>query len=99
MRHINAVYTQRFNRIHGFDGQVFRGRSKSIVVARDSYLLQPVRYLHRNPLRAGVTDHLDEYPWTSHNGYVSSAKKTARPAASWGDGKTTSEKPGTAEAI
>jgi putative transposase len=75
MRHINGVYTQRFNRTHGFDGQLFRGRFKSIVVGGESYLLELVRYIHRNPLRAGVAEHLEAYPWTSHNGYVSSAKK------------------------
>ena len=50
MRHINGVYTQRFNRTHGFDGQLFRGRYKSIIVDGDSYLLQLVRYIHRNPV-------------------------------------------------
>lgn len=75
MRHINGVYTQRFNRTHGFDGQLFRGRFKSILVDGDRYLLQLVRYIHRNPLRDGVADHLEEYPWSSHIGYLSSAKK------------------------
>ena len=50
MRHINGVYTQRFNRGHGCDGQLFRGRYKSILIDADSYLLQLVRYIHRNPL-------------------------------------------------
>jgi len=71
MRHINAVYTQRFNRAHGFDGQLFRGRFKAIVVHGDEYLLQLVRYIHRNPLRAGIVDRLGEYQWSSHNGYLS----------------------------
>jgi REP element-mobilizing transposase RayT len=75
MRHINGVYTQRFNRTHGLDGQLFRGRYKSIIVDGDSYLLQLVRYIHRNPLRAGVADAIHEYPWSSHSGYLSSAKK------------------------
>jgi len=75
MRHINGVYTQRFNRTHGFDGQLFRGRYKSVIVDGDSYLLQLVRYIHRNPVRAGVTNHMHEYPWSSHKGYLSSAKK------------------------
>jgi len=69
------VYTQRFNRTHGFDGQLFRGRYKSIIVDGDSYLLQLVRYIHRNPLRAGVADAIHKYPWSSHKGYLSSAKK------------------------
>ena len=75
MRHINGVYTQRFNRVHGYDGQLFRGRYKSIIVGGDSYLLQLVRYIHRNPRKAGITDRADEYPWSSHKGYLSSARK------------------------
>lgn len=74
MRHINGVYTQRFNRKHGFDGQLFRGRYKSILIDADSYLLQLVRYIHRNPVKAGIAT-LDNYPWSSHKGYLSIAKK------------------------
>jgi len=75
MRHIDGVYTQRFNRIHGCDGQLFRGRYKSILLDAESYLLQLVRYIHRNPLRAGLTERLDRYAWSSHTGYVSKSKK------------------------
>ncbi len=35
MRHINGVYTQRFNKIHGYDGHLFRGRYKSILIDAD----------------------------------------------------------------
>jgi REP element-mobilizing transposase RayT len=75
MRHLNGVYTQRYNRSHHCDGQLFRGRYKSILVDGDSYLLQLVRYIHRNPLRAGLVDTMDNYPWSSHIGYVSQSKK------------------------
>jgi len=75
MRHVNGVYTQRFNRFHGCDGHLFRGRYKSILVDEDTYLLQLVRYIHRNPLEAGLADKLDRYEWSSHKGYVSRAKK------------------------
>lgn len=75
MRHINAVYTQRYNRAHGCDGQLFRGRFKSILVDGDSYLLQLVRYIHRNPLRSGLTSDIDKYIWSSHLGYISTATK------------------------
>jgi len=44
-------------------------------VDADSYLLQLVRYIHRNPLQAGLVDKLDTYDWSSHKGYVSDAKK------------------------
>ena len=75
MRHINGVYTQQFNRRHGCDGQLFRGRYKSILVSGDSYLLQLVRYIHRNPVRAGLADGLDDYIWSSHKGFLSVAKR------------------------
>ena len=75
MRQINGVYTQRYNRRHKFDGQLFRGRYKSILVEEDSYLLELLRYIHRNPLRANMTQSVGEYPWSSHHGYVSNAKK------------------------
>ena len=75
MRHINGVYTQRFNRRHQCDGQLFRGRYKSILVDGDSYLLQLVRYIHRNPLQAGLVGRLSDYVWSSHKGFLSVAKK------------------------
>lgn len=74
MRHINGVYTQRFNSRHHLDGQLFRGRYKSILVNGDSYLLQLVRYIHRNPLKEGMVDDLNSYPWSSHKAYLSVAK-------------------------
>lgn len=75
MRHLNGVYTQRYNRRHKCDGPLFRGRYKSILIDTGSYLLQAVRYIHRNPLRAGLADRLDAYQWSSHKGYISIAKK------------------------
>jgi hypothetical protein len=75
MRHVNGVYTQRFNRYHGEDGQLFRGRYKAVLVDEDSYLLEVLRYIHRNPLRAGVAAKLDDFSWSSHRAYISGAKK------------------------
>jgi putative transposase len=75
MRHIDGVYTQRFNRYHQCDGPLFRGRYKSTLIDADQYLLQLVRYIHRNPLKAGLTDQLDRYKWSSHMGYISKAEK------------------------
>ncbi|MCJ7772133.1 MAG: transposase, partial [Desulfobacterales bacterium] len=75
MRHLNGVYTQRYNSKHSCDGQLFRGRYKSILVSEDSYLLQVVRYIHRNPLKARLVKKLEDYPWSSHKAYLSVAKK------------------------
>lgn len=75
MRHLDGVYTQRFNRYHECDGPLFRGRYKSILVDADQYLLQLVRYIHRNPLKAGLTERLGYYAWSSHKGYLSRDEK------------------------
>ena len=75
MRQINGIYAQRFNRVHQYDGQLFRGRYKSILVEVDSYLLQLLRYIHKNPLRAGLCEDLNKYEWSSHRGYLSDAKR------------------------
>jgi REP-associated tyrosine transposase len=75
MRHVNGVYTQRFNRRHGSDGPLFRGRYKAILVSADSYLLQFVRYIHCNPVKADLAANLESYSYSSHKGYLSVAKK------------------------
>ena len=75
MRQINGIYAQRFNRIHKYDGQLFRGRYKSILIEADSYLLELLRYIHNNPLRAGLSKDLNDYEWSSHYGYLSDTKR------------------------
>jgi REP element-mobilizing transposase RayT len=77
MRHINGVYTQRFNSLHRSEGQLFRGRYKAIIVSADDYLLRLVRYIHRNPVKAGLANKPEDYPWSSHKAYLSVAKKCA----------------------
>jgi hypothetical protein len=76
MKQINGVYTQRFNRIHHRVGHVFQGRFKSILVDKDSYLLELCRYIVCNPVRAGMVHDLESYPWSSFN---ATAGKTKAP--------------------
>lgn len=66
MRQLNGVYTQRFNRAHARVGHVFQGRYKAILVERDSYLLEVARYVVLNPLRAGMVQRLEAWPWSSY---------------------------------
>jgi len=70
MRHIDGVYTQRFNRAHRRDGPLFRGRYKAIVIDKDRYLAAVVRYIHLNPVEAHTTDDPREYVWSSHHHYL-----------------------------
>jgi hypothetical protein len=75
MRHLNGVYTQKYNRQHECDGPLFKGRYKSILVHDDSHLLQLVRYVHKNPVKAGIVEDIKDYEFSSYKGYLSYAKK------------------------
>lgn len=69
MRHLDGLYTQWFNRTHRRDGPLFRGRYKAILVDADRYLFQLVRYVHLNPVEAGLVPAPGAYPWTSYRLY------------------------------
>jgi len=66
MRHLNGVYTQRFNGRHNRVGHIYQGRFKSILVEQDSYLLELCRYVVLNPVRAGIVRHPRHYKWSSY---------------------------------
>lgn len=70
MRHINGVYTQRWNRLCRCDGPLFRGRYKAILVEEDAYLVELVRYIHLNPVKARLAEKSEKHPWTSHRHYL-----------------------------
>jgi REP element-mobilizing transposase RayT len=66
MQYINGVYTQSFNRRHNRVGHVLQGRFKSILVDRDSYMLELARYIVLNPVRARMVRFAEEWPWSSY---------------------------------
>jgi REP element-mobilizing transposase RayT len=66
MRYLNSVYTQKFNRAHNRIGHVLQGRYKSILVEKDSYLLELSRYIVLNPVRAGMVQKADKWPWSNY---------------------------------
>jgi len=72
MRHINGIYTQRYNRLSSTDGPLFRGRFKAILVDSEAYLLQLNRYIHKNPIIFDMP--LEEYRWSSYMDYLNLRK-------------------------
>jgi REP element-mobilizing transposase RayT len=66
MRHLNGVYTQRFNSNQNRVGHVFQGRYKAILVQKDSYLLELSRYIVLNPVRAMMVRAAKDWPWSSY---------------------------------
>ncbi len=71
---INQSYTMYFNRRYVTVGHLFQGRYKAILCDQDSYLLSLVKYIHMNPIRAGVAKTPEAYPWSSHESYLWSTK-------------------------
>jgi putative transposase len=66
IRHLNGVYTLRFNRGHKRFGHLFQGRYKAILVHKDSYLKELCRYVVLNPVRAKMVKHPKEWKWSSY---------------------------------
>jgi putative transposase len=70
MRKLLTGYAIYFNLRHKRSGHLFQNRYKSLVCEEDTYLLELVRYIHLNPLRAGLVediDALDHYAWSGHS--------------------------------
>ncbi len=70
MRRLLTAYAVTFNLRHHRTGHLFQNRYKSIVCDEDDYLLELVRYIHLNSLRAGLVtsiDQLDTYQWSGHS--------------------------------
>ncbi len=67
---INQSYTLYFNRRYKTVGHLFQGRYKAILCDRDNYLLALLKYIHQNPLRAGIAESPDAYRWSSHHAYT-----------------------------
>lgn len=69
MANLSSRYAKSTNRKLKRSGHLFERRYNGILVQADAYLLELVRYIHRNPLRAGMTKDLFKYRWSSHLAY------------------------------
>ena len=66
MQGLQQSYTQWFNRVHEKVGHVFQGRYRAIVCDSDEYLVTLVRYIHLNPVRAGLAPEPHLYRYSGH---------------------------------
>jgi putative transposase len=66
MRQLNGVYAQGFNRRHDRCGHLFQGRYGAVLVQDGDHLKAAVRYVVRNPIRAGLVEDVREWRWSSH---------------------------------
>ena len=65
MRRINTTYALYFNKKYQLAGHLFQNRFKSENVEDDAYLISLIRYIHQNPVKAGIVLSPEEFPWSS----------------------------------
>jgi hypothetical protein len=70
MQNLSFRYTQYFNRRQQKTGHLFQGRYKALLIDANNYLLELVRYIHLNPVRAGMIESPETYPWSGHRAYL-----------------------------
>ena len=83
MRQLNGVYTQLFNRRHKRVGHLFQGRYKALVVDKDAYLLSLCRYVVLNPVRVGLVQRPEEWPWSSYRATIGKGKGVSFLESKW----------------
>ncbi len=66
MQGILQVYADYFRKRYDSTGFVFQNRYKSLLIEKDSYLIECGRYIERNPLRAGIVQNLSVYGFSSY---------------------------------
>jgi hypothetical protein len=71
MHFISNEYVKKYNKIKGFDGSLFKGRYKAILIEEEAYLVSLNRYIHRNPLV--LVKNLKDYKWSSYPLYLSAS--------------------------
>jgi putative transposase len=67
---INRNYSHYFNKRHMKTGHLFESRYKNKVVQHDKYFLGLLRYIHQNPVKAGIVADPAQYKWSSHRAYL-----------------------------
>lgn len=70
MQNLSFRYTRYVNAVKKRMGHLFQGRYKGLLIDEDSYLLELTRYIHCNPVRAGLVSDPGEYRWSSHQAYL-----------------------------
>ena len=78
MRSLLTGYATNFNLKYERSGHLFQNRYKSIICEEEKYLLDLIRYIHLNPLRAGIVREiaeLDDYEWSGHSAIVGKCKR------------------------
>lgn len=74
MRQLNGVYTQAFNKINQRVGHIFQGRYKAFLIEKEPYLLEVIRYIVLNPVRALLVNDPKNWQWSSYCAFAGITK-------------------------
>ena len=70
IKHLAVVYAMYFNHKYSRAGHLFQDRFKSEPVNDIAYFTTLLRYIHQNPLKAGIVQNVSDYPWSSWQEYT-----------------------------
>lgn len=70
MQNLSFRYTRWMNWRQKRSGHLFQGRYKAVLVDADPYLEELIRYVHLNPVRAGIVKEPEDYAWSGHRAYL-----------------------------
>jgi len=70
LQNLSFRYTRWVNWRQKRSGHLFQGRYKAVLVDADIYLKELVRYIHLNPVRAGIVNEPEDYGWSGHRAYL-----------------------------
>jgi putative transposase len=78
MKRITVSYVYYFNKKYKRVGHLFQDRFKSEAVEQDSYVLSLARYIHQNPVKAGMVERVSDYKWSSYMCYLNGKSSFAK---------------------
>ncbi|QDR82308.1 transposase [Sporomusa termitida] len=76
IKKVGVSYVAWYNRKYQRCGHLFQDRFKSEVIEDEPYLLTALRYIHQNPVQAGIVARCEEYAWSSYAEYTGSSAVT-----------------------
>jgi REP element-mobilizing transposase RayT len=78
LKRIGVSYAYYFNKKYARVGHVFQDRFRSEAIEDESYLMTAARYIHNNPVQAGIVERAGDYRWSSYREYLISGQKSRR---------------------
>jgi len=70
MKQLNLAYMYHYKKRYNYNGHLWQGRYKSLLISKDEYLITCARYIELNPVRAKITKDPEDYKYSSYNAYA-----------------------------